>query len=252
MTLWTPSHVKTVIPEFIVFAILAVCLWLLLRNKSETVKRIPLMVIAVTLVVMEIFKQIASFEEGVYDTYSLPFHYCSLFLYVLPVHAFYRGKHKGAVTAIAVSLSAALLLFMLIMPDIVYGEYRITEYFDDYLNFHTVTFHGLVCLYFMISVALGLARTNLGSDVKVIPIFLVVYELIAFPLAQILQTNFHNLYVCNVQFLEDIRVAAIESLGTFIGKGLHLLTNLAMTVTFTLVAYFILYFAEKAYEKIKK
>ena len=252
MTLWTPSHVKTIIPEFIVFAILAVCLWLLLRNKSETVRRIPLMVIAVTLVVMEIFKQIASFEEGVYDTYSLPFHYCSLFLYVLPLHAFYRGKHKGAVTAIAVSLSAAVIMSMLIMPEIIYSEYRITEYFDDYLNFHSVTFHGLVCLYFMIAVAMGLARTDLVPSIKTVSVFLVVFELIAYPLAQILETNFHNLYEFEIEAFEEIRLAIFEEYGNTIGMGVHFLANLFATVAFTLVAYLIFYFAEKAYEKIKK
>ena len=105
---------------------------------------------------------------------------------------------------------------------------------------------------FMIAVAMGLARTDLVPSLKTIPIFLVVFELIAYPLAQILETNFHNLYEFEIEAFEEIRLAIFEEYGNTIGMGVHFLANLFATVAFTLVAYLIFYFAEKAYEKIKK
>ena len=248
MTLWTVQHAKTLIPELIIFAIVALLVGFLLKNKSESVKRIPLMIIAVALLILEIKKQILSVTDGVYNTYALPFHYCSLFIYLLPVHAFYRGKHKEIVSAITFALSSSLFLFMLIMPEIVYSYARIDTLFSDFVSFHTVAFHGLVCLYFMLMSTLGLAWTQRERDVKAIAIFLAAFEIVAFAMAQLLKTNFHNLYRCDVEFLESIRQAVMSSIG-FWTYPLHLLVNTVLTVSFTLLCYLVF---GLAYKKIKK
>ena len=79
MGLWTWTHFYTVIPAFIVFIIAAFVVGKLMKNKSEKIKYIPLQVITVLLLGLEVGKQIVSLDGG-YNMYSLPFHYCSLFL----------------------------------------------------------------------------------------------------------------------------------------------------------------------------
>ena len=96
MQLWTSEHVATLLPATIVMLALAVVLRLLMGKKSQTVRMIPIQVIAVLLVLLEIGKQAISFKNG-YDLYHIPLHFCSIFLFALPAMAFYRGKHENKV-----------------------------------------------------------------------------------------------------------------------------------------------------------
>ena len=115
MELWTPEHTMTLLPALTVMLIIALGLRLLLGNKSTKVRMIPIQIIACLLLLLEVGKQAVSFSRG-YDLYHLPFHFCSLFLLVLPMMAFYRGKHQNAVNAISASVCTSLLLLMLIYP----------------------------------------------------------------------------------------------------------------------------------------
>ena len=53
-------------------------------------------VLAVILLLLEVGKQTLSIMRG-YSLYHIPLHYCSLFIFMLPVMAFYRGKHMDKV-----------------------------------------------------------------------------------------------------------------------------------------------------------
>ena len=120
MGLWTKEHFYLIVPSFIVFIIFAVIFGKYMKNKSEKVKYLPLQIITIILLALEFMKQGYNMKGG-YDLYALPFHYCSLFLYLLPVHSFYKGKYKKTTDAITLSCLASLFLFMLVMPDVVFG-----------------------------------------------------------------------------------------------------------------------------------
>ena len=120
MQLWTSEHVATLLPATIVMLALAVVLRLLMGKKSQTVRMIPIQVIAVLLVLLEIGKQAISFSRG-YDLYHLPFHFCSLFIFMLPLMAFYKGKHHQAVRGITSGLCMSVLVLLLIYPDLIYS-----------------------------------------------------------------------------------------------------------------------------------
>ena len=93
MAFWTRLHAMTVIPAFMVFLGCAVVLARIFRNETETMKLLPIRIIAVVLVFIEIIKQWQSVKDG-YSLYHLPFHFCSMFVFLFPVFAFYMGKHK--------------------------------------------------------------------------------------------------------------------------------------------------------------
>ena len=238
MGLWTMTHFVTIIPTFIVFAIIALAIGKLLGTKSERVKYIPLQIIAVVLLVMEIGKQIVSASDGSYDLYSLPFHYCSLFLYLLPFHAFYRGKHSRITDAASFACLASLFLDMLLMPAVIYSASNIVNITATYMDFHTVVFHNLVCLYFFLTLSLGLYKIEPKRDIKVMTVFLTVYVAIAAVLSQTLKVNFHNLYQCNIAFLEQIRLSVIAAIGG-IGQLIYVAILFVLTILFAYLAYFI-------------
>ena len=237
MGLWTFTHLYQIAPTFIVFIALSFLLAKLLGKRTERVRRIPLQIIAVTILVLEVFKQIYAFvKEGTYDMYALPFHYCSLFLYLLPLDSFYHGKFKPFISAANFACLASLALDMLVMPSAIYGPETVTGYFTDFANFHTVTFHNLVVLYFMLTVALKLYDLNTKRDIKVMTVFLAVYVAIAAVLSYTLKVNFHNLYSCNIPFIENARVAMINAIGVF-GIIIYVSLLFILTILFGYLAY---------------
>ena len=66
MGLWTIEHLLTIIPTFIVFTIISLLLRKLLINKSYEIRMIPLKIIGIVLIVIEICKQITSFNTIFY------------------------------------------------------------------------------------------------------------------------------------------------------------------------------------------
>ena len=251
MGLWTTWHAMTLIPTFVVFIGLAVLLGILFKNKSEKIKFIPLQVIAVAIVILEVIKQICSVKEGVYDMYSLPFHYCSLFLYILPLHAFWRTKGRGFINAITYATTASLFIFMVIMPAVVYSDTNIKEFFTgDFIDFHTVTFHALVCLYFFLMVAFKLYKFNLRRDVICVVTFIAGYVVLAATLAYTLEVNFHNLYRSNLLPVENIRAAMVESMG-WLGSAIYVCIMFVLTIIFAYASYFAFFGFARLMEKIK-
>ena len=99
MQLWTYEHAITVLPGLAIMAVLAVVLRKFLKEKPHHIRMIPISVIAVILVLLEIGKQTLSFRRG-YDLYHIPLHFCSLFIFMLPLASFYRGKYQQKVQAI--------------------------------------------------------------------------------------------------------------------------------------------------------
>ena len=99
MQLWTLDHAKTLLPAVAVMLLIALGLRIWLGKKSLKVRMIPLQIATCVLLLLEVGKQVLSLQRG-YDLYHLPFHYCSLFLFVMPVMAFYRGKYRQQVNAV--------------------------------------------------------------------------------------------------------------------------------------------------------
>ena len=53
MELWTPAHMKTLLPAFLVMAVLSLVFRAILGKKSLEVRMIPIQVIAVILILLE-------------------------------------------------------------------------------------------------------------------------------------------------------------------------------------------------------
>ena len=250
MGLWTEAHFKTIVPTFIIFIVLAVLIGRVLKNKSEKVKMLPLQIITVLILLLEIGKQIVSCDGG-YDLYSLPFHYCSLFLYLLPLHSFYRGKYKRFFDSAAFGCLASLFLFMLVMPAVVYSEWSINSYFNIFMEFHTVTFHNLVSLYFLLTISLKLYSFDTKYDLKVMALFLAIYVVIATVLSQTLKVNFHNLYECNLAMIETVRESVVSAIG-WVGQAIYVFVMFVLTIAFAYGAYFLSKFVLSIIGKIFK
>ena len=251
--MWTKLHVVTIIPTFIALAIATFFIWKWLKDKDEKIKLIPIKIIAVILVVLEIVKQIESaLGPGGYPLKNMPFYYCSLFLYLYPVMAFYTGKHKNIVRNLTLCSGTALIALMLIMPNNIYSLANLQAFFTYYDSFHTVFFHNLVVFGTFIIFTLNLYDINPNRDYLYVSLFYLAYCVIVAPIANLLKTNFHYFYANTVGFVENLRQLWISTLGYFLGQTCYVLTTTVLTITFSMAMYCLLYGIVKLKDTIIK
>ena len=236
MELWTRQHAVTLLPSLVVMLLTAAGLKLWLGKKSFCIRMIPIQVIAVLLVLLEIGKQGLSLKQG-YDLYCLPFHFCSLFIFMLPLMAFYRGKYQQQVFAVTAALCASVFALMLIYPNLIYAAGNIESYFKGYFDFHTVTFHNLVMLAFLLIVALRVHTPAPKGEVKATMWFIAGFCIVSASMAHILKTNFANYYTCNIPVLETVRQAVATAVGPIPAKLLYIAIVSGLNFAFVYGAY---------------
>ena len=205
MELWSPMHVKTLLPALAVMLLVSIALRAALGKKDEKIRMIPVQIIAVLLLVLEVGKQVVSFSRG-YDLYHIPLHLCSLLLFTLPAMAFYKGKYAQQVRAIGTAICGAIFWLTAIYPCLIYSAGNIEGFFTSYLDAHTVLFHNLAMLAFMLIVALDLHTPASKGEHKNIVLFLTAFCVIAAVMSQLLETNYAGFYHCNVPPVENIRL----------------------------------------------
>ena len=212
MVLWTPEHTKTLLPALIVMILVCIGLRAWLGKKDLKIRMIPLQIAAVLFLLMEVGKQVVSFSRG-YDLYHIPLHFCSLILFTLPVMAFYNGKYAPGIRAIATAVCGATFWLTAIYPDLIYSAGNIENFFKGYLDFHTVAFHNLAMLAFLMILFLDLHTPSKKGEHKRIVIFLTTFCVVAAVVSQLLETNYAGFYHCNVAPIEDIRLMLQPILG---------------------------------------
>ena len=212
MELWSREHLVTLLPAVVVMVAVSVALRKLIGKKSEKTRMLPFQILTCILVAIEIGKQVYSLFKG-YDLYSLPFHFCSLFIFMLPIMAFYRGKYKHQVRMITAAISVATTLLTLIYPCLIYSAGNIAAYFTDYISFHTVTFHNIVIFLCFLILALDLHTPEAKENEAPIFWFMLGFCTVSASMAHILKTNFNNFYQCNIPPLETLRQMVQTALG---------------------------------------
>ena len=205
MELWSPAHIKTLLPAMGVMLLLSILLRVLLGKKDLKIRMIPVQIIAVILLALEVGKQAVSFSRG-YDLYHIPLHFCSILLFTLPAMAFYNGKYVQQVRAVGTAICGAIFWLTAIYPCLIYSAGNIEGFFTNYLDAHTVLFHNLAMLAFMLIVALDLHAPAAKGEHKLIIVFLTAFCVIAAVASQLLQTNYAGFYHCNVPPIEEFRL----------------------------------------------
>ena len=216
---------KTVMPlAFLVLFIFSLLLTLFIRRKPIKLRSIPTATIAVLLLFIEAVKQIRNFC-GEFDSFYLPFHYCSLFVPIF-ILAELCGAHLSRIfRPIAVSMSFVVSAGLYIYPSGIMGN--ACETFGElFTSTHSFIFHHLIVLYLILTVLLGLARLKYKDALK-IGILGAVYMAIAIPLSYAINTNFNNILRSVIPILENFRLEY--------GQALYIsLIFLAMTVGMSL------------------
>jgi len=240
MELWTKEHFWQLIPTEIAMIIIALILNKFIGKKSLKVRMIPFQILAVLLFVSEIGKQYCSFtQESGYDLYHIPLHVCSLFIPLLPLMAFYKGKYQDTVKAITCTVTTAMVLFMVIYPNLIYGAWNIKNFFNGYFDFHTVFFHNVVIFEFILIIALRLYHVGEKSYVKPIALFAAGFSLIAGVMSQLLKTNYANFYRCNIGPVQGLVDSIKAQIGESAGQLIYVIILGILHVLFFLACYYL-------------
>ena len=250
MQLWSAEHAMTLIPAVVLMIAAAAVLRVWIGNKEMRVRMIPFQVLAALLVVLEIGKQAVSLSRG-YDLYHLPFHFCSLFIFALPAMSLYRGKYVSIVRGVTAALCASMTLLLLIYPCLIYSAWDIQNYFNDYMAFHTVTFHNIVVFEFILIVALGLHTPQPKGEPKAAAIFTALFSVVAASMAHLLKTNYANFYRCNIPPLENLRLAVQDAMGVVPAALLYALIVTVLQILFVLMCYWLYRFLRSLFAKTK-
>ena len=205
MELWSPQHIQTLLPALVVMLLACIGLRAWLGKKDIKIRMIPLQIAAVLFLLLEVGKQVVSFSRG-YDLYHIPLHFCSLILFTLPVMAFYKGKYAQGIRSVATAVCCAVFWLTAIYPCLIYSAGNIENYFNNYLDFHTVTFHNLAMFAFLMILFLDLHTPSPKGEHKRIVLFLTTFCVVAAVVSQLLETNYAGFYQCNVGPIEEVRL----------------------------------------------
>ena len=212
---------------------------------------IPIQIIAVLVFALEIGKQIASIVKG-YDLYHIPLHFCSLFIFFLPLFAFYNGKGCEYIKSFTVTACAMMSILLLIYPNLIYGGENIIYIFRGYFDFHTVVFHNLVLFAFILMIALKLYKIKTKLDLKSLLFGFLAYCIVAAIMAQVLKTNFNNFYNCNIGPLAAVVDSIKASIGATLGQIIYVIIVIAINMGFAFLSYGVLRLLDKLRSKVAK
>ena len=251
MTLWTPTHVQTLLPAIIVMLILAAILRLTLGKKDREIRMIPFQFFSCALVVLEIGKQAFSLYRG-YDLYHLPFHFCSMLIFLPAIMAFYRGKHEKTLSCITTAVLAAVFILTAVYPDLIYSAQAVKEFSTNFFSFHTVAFHNIAMFLCVLIPALGLHQPAPQGETKKVLLFILGFCVISASMAHLLQTNYNNFYTCNIAPLEAVRVSVENVTGSTVAAIVYVLIVTVMDLLFVTGSYWFYRLIRMLLAKTKK
>ena len=201
---WTYAD-KRVLPIALLLVIdLTLAIYLIFRKKSDKIKNIPLIVITAIMLIMEVAKQSISIKQG-YNLWHVPLHFCSLFIYWFPLMAFLKdGKVKRFGTTMSFASAMSVFLCFYLSPGGILGTNNTANIFTNFFAFHTFVYHHLIFLYLFVGLSLNMFKLNKYCFAHVV-IGISLYGVVALSFAYILNTNYCNLLVSIIDFVEEWR-----------------------------------------------
>lgn len=203
---YSPAE-KIVMPvALIVIIVTGVFLGSILRKKSDKIKNIPLTIIAVTLIVLEVIKQVRAVVTNSWSPWLLPVHFCSALIFWFAFAQFSKGELKQTGYACALSAGVLMTVMFYLNPSSIIGD-SCSNPLLDFGTFHTFTFHFLAVTYTIWLMCLNLYKPKF-KHVWQVTLFFVFYFILIVSCAYIFNTNYTNALYSNIPFMESFRLNA--------------------------------------------
>lgn len=248
---WSETNARTVPMVFLSLLLFSIALRALLVRKSAIIKNIPFLLITITLVSLEIVKQIREWNGGYLTFRAVPLYYSSIFLYIYPVAHFSWGKFSRFMKGIAGTTSTVAGYFLLLNPSDVIGDHSV-NFFTSFPDFHNVFYHFALLAYALLFLLLEVHEPNPKKDLKRLFITFAIYSLIAGIAANLLQTNYNSFYTSGFPPIEALRQHYVEVWGLLPTQIIYVFMVFLSMVFFGSVAYTIYFFMTKVLQRIRK
>jgi len=201
MLQWSASQL-IVLPITLLIILLITLTCYLFLNKTNH-KNAPLKIIAITVVILEIIKQVKNISIG-FDPYDLPFHYCSLFVFLFPLAQFGNEKTKKIINPVTFACALTVTIGIYLTPSSIISS-SCDNIFANFYLFHTFTFHHLVILYTIISITLY-TYVPKKNDYLLAGGAIAIYGIIGITFSYLLNSNYCNFLRSCLSFLEEWRL----------------------------------------------
>ena len=132
---------------------------------------------------------------------------------------------------------AAVFILTAVYPDLIYSAQAVREFTTNFFSFHTVAFHNVAMLLFVLILALDLHEPEPKGEPKKVFLFILCYCVIAATMAYLLKTNFNNFYSCNIAPLEAVRLSVEALLGSTVAAILYVMIVTVLNLSFVIGAY---------------
>lgn len=204
---WTESQQQIFPIALLSILIIAITLGYLLKNKSDKIKNLPFLLITIVLIIFEIIKQIKSIYTG-YTFWSLPLHYCSMFLFWFSLASFTKGNLIKVGHGITFLTGIGFFIAFLLNPSPIIGSAtdNLMLSFSNFGNLHTFYYHFAIILFLALQITLKTYKPLL-KDFKLTVIPFAIWMVIATICANLLNTNYTNLLTSNITFMENLRIS---------------------------------------------
>ncbi len=203
---WSKSDLIVIPLMLLIISASAVLLHFLLRNKKYYIRRIPLQIISLIVVVIEIIKQFYYRGNPDFTYYVLPLHFCSLFMVLMPLSQFFGHKVGSIFKPMTFVYSGLVTVLVLVNPNALIGQ-STSDILGSFHNIHTFVFHFSVIAYFIFSIALSDYQPKFIHCINV-TCGIVFYAVYAIPCSYRLQVNYVNILYSFFEPLEKFRLWA--------------------------------------------
>lgn len=203
---WSQSQLEVFPITFIIIIIASVLIGYLLKNKPQNIKDLPFKIITVVLILAEIYKQIRAVNTG-YNLWSIPLHYCSMFMVWFFMASFLKGKAKITGEALAFVTGIGFMGGFLLDPTSIIGSAtnNLTFSLSNFGNLHTFFYHFLIVMFLTLQITLKTYKPTIKNIGILIPF--VGWMIISTILANLLNVNFSNFLHNNVALIDNIRLS---------------------------------------------
>ena len=239
MELWTFTHFVILVPAILIMCIITILLNKCLQKYPIHIRLIPLYFISIVIIILEILKNLYSLITEGYSLSVLPFHFCSVFLFVLPAMCLCRGKYSDGIGCIASTCCMSLVLFMLIYPNLILSVNDFNNFFamKDFYSCHTVLYHLFAMFALVIIVGLKLHTPTKQRHVPLLCMFIIGFSIIAAIVSNVLERNFSSFYRCNIPQIEEIRLELEKTIGYVFTQIVYATTTGLLHTAFFMIAY---------------
>lgn len=197
---------KEVLPRALIIIIVCALAIAILLRKHERLKKLPLKLLALLIVGLETAKQIYYNTYEPFTLYILPLHFCSTFIWLIPLAQFTRGKFNKFVKPMPFCYSIVVTALIYAYPRVLLGN-STADVFGSFHNTHTIMFHHVMVAYFVFSLASGDYKPS-KFDFAPLITGILFYAAYAVPASYLLGVNYVNILRSDFPPLENLRLVA--------------------------------------------